>query len=272
MLSATETTTVKSAGPTSPKGQPFLTPRLAGHIFTICALLVWFAASTVLPPYVLPSPVAVASEVVNLLSRSGNLWHGFASVWHVVVALLFAFVIGTFAAGIAHYVPVTRLMIHGRINRFMNAFSSLGWTFLAIIWFGVNDFTVVFAMTAVLLPLIIINMREGFLQLDAETIEMAASFGKRKVRHFFKITLPLLIPYVAATLRICFGVAWIICLTVELFGGNRGYGYLLNRARMEYQVDRIFAIILIIIVVVYLADRLVLSRLQNRLRSQFDAG
>jgi ABC-type nitrate/sulfonate/bicarbonate transport system permease component len=112
-------------------------------------------------------------------------------------------------------------------------------------------------------------MREGFLQLDAETIEMARSFGRRRIRHFTKITLPLLVPYIAATLRICYGVSWIICLTVELFGGNRGYGFLLNRARMEYQVDTIFAIIFLIIIVVYLTDRFVLSAIQDRLRRQY---
>lgn len=249
---------------------PGLSPRWAAHLFTAAVLMTWTAASMVLPPFMLPSPLAVAHRMFELATQPNLLRHGVASAVHVVLALGAAFAIGLTLAATAHYVRCTHLLIHGRLNHFLNAFSALGWTFLAIIWFGVNNFTVVFAMSAVLLPLVIINLREGFLQLDRETIEMARSFGRRPVRHFIKITLPLLIPYIAATLRICYGVSWIICLTVELFGGNVGYGYLLNRARMEFQVDMIFAIIFLIIIIVYLTDRHLLSAIQDRLRRQYD--
>jgi NitT/TauT family transport system permease protein len=248
-----------------------LSPALAAHLFTAAILLAWAAASLVVPHYMLPSPLAVGRRILDLVTQPNLLRHGLSSATHVVLALCAAFAVGMTLAATAHYVRCTQLLIHGRLNRFLNAFSALGWTFLAIIWFGVNDLTVVFAMSAVLLPLIIINLREGFLQLDAETIEMAQSFGRRRVRHFIKITLPLLVPFIAATLRICYGVSWIICLTVELFGGNTGYGYLLNRARMEFQVDTIFAIILWIIFIVYLTDRYVLSAVQEQLRRQYNA-
>ncbi|MBI2961573.1 MAG: ABC transporter permease subunit [Betaproteobacteria bacterium] len=246
-----------------------MTPALAAHVFSAAVLALWALAAGFVPPYVLPSPPAVGSRILELFTTDKYLMHGLASALHVVAALAAAFAIGMLLAGAAYYLAFTRLLVHERVNRFMNSFSALGWTFLAIIWFGINDFTVVFAMTAVLLPLVITNLREGFHQMDAEIIEMAASFGRRRIRHFTKITLLLLVPYVAATLRITFGVAWIISLTVELFGGAAGYGFLLNRARMEYRIDMIFAIIAVIIMVVYATDRFAFSPLQDRLRRQY---
>lgn len=250
-------------------GKGRFSPRLAAHIFTLCVLLVWALASSALPSYELPSPVAVSGRVIDLLTTVESLRHAAFSVVHVVLALAGAFVIGLALAALAHYVPVTRLLIHGRLNGFLNSFSALGWTFLAIIWFGVNDFTVVFAMAAVVLPLVVINMREGFLQLDKEVIEMARSFGHRPVRQFRMITLPLLAPYIVATLRIAYGVAWIISLTAELFGGSSGFGYVLNRARMEFKIDIIFAIIFIIIFIVYATDRFAWVPLQERMRKHY---
>jgi len=231
--------------------------------------LLWAGAASFVPAYVLPSPLAVGSRILELFTTNNYLKHGLASVLHVVSALAAAFVIGLLLAGAAHYLAFTRLLVHERLNRFMNSFSALGWTFLASIWFGINDFTVIFAMTAVLLPLVLTNLREGFNQLDAEIIEMARSFGRRRIRHFRKITLLLLVPYIAATVRIAYGVAWIISLAVELFGGSAGYGYLLNRARMEFRVDMIFAIIAVIIFAVYATDRFIFSPLQNHLRRQY---
>jgi NitT/TauT family transport system permease protein len=233
--------------------------------------LLWAGASLYLPEYVLPSPLAVASRMLELLTTRDNLRHGFFSLFHVLTALTAAFFLGLALSATAHYLSFTKLMIHGRLNRFMNSFSALGWTFLAIIWFGVNDFTVIFAMTAVLLPLVIVNLREGFLQLDREIMEMAYSFGRRRIRNFIKITLPLLVPYIAATIRIVYGVAWIISLAVELFGGSAGYGFLLNRARMEFKLASIFAIIFIIIFIVYATERFILSPVHERFRRQYGA-
>ena len=246
-----------------------MTPSLAAHIFTVVALLAWALASLVLPRYVLPSPLAVGARILDLGTRPEYLRHGLYSLFHALAALTAAFFIGLALTTTAHYVKTTRLLIHGRINRLMNSFSALGWTFLGIIWFGVNNFTVIFAMTAVILPLVIINLREGFLQLDREIVEMAHSFGRFPFRHYTMITLPLLGPYIVATLRITYGVAWIISLTAELFGGSSGYGYLLNRARMEFRLDMIFAIIFVIIFIVYATDRLIWIPLQERWKRQY---
>jgi NitT/TauT family transport system permease protein len=252
-----------------PRRNARVSPELAAHIFTVCVLLAWSLASSVLPAYVLPSPIAVGRRVIELLTVGAYLRHVAFSVVHVILALAAAFTLGLALSALAHYARVTRLLIHGRLNRFLNSFSALGWTFLSIIWFGVNDFTVVFAMAAVILPLVIINLREGFLQLDKEVVEMARSFGHRSLRQFRMITLPLLAPYIVATLRITYGVAWIISLTAELFGGSSGFGYLLNRARMEFKIDIIFAIIFIIIFIVYATDRCAWMPLQERMRKHY---
>ena len=57
-------------------------------------------------------------------------------------------------------------MVDGRITPFFNAFSSIGWTLLAILWFGLNAGTVIFAITAIILPICVINLRAG---LEAST-------------------------------------------------------------------------------------------------------
>jgi NitT/TauT family transport system permease protein/sulfonate transport system permease protein len=79
------------------------------------------------------------------------------------------------------------------------------------------------------------------------------------------IVLPSLFPFMFATLRISFGVAWKVALTAELFGGNTGFGYLLNLARNDFDTPLIFGIILIIIAFVYSTDRWVFAPVQRRL-------
>ena len=99
--------------------------------------------------------------------------------------------------------------------------------------------------------------------LDRELLEMGRSFGRGGFSNFAAIVVPALLPFGAATLRIMFGVAWKVALTAELFGGSRGLGYMINIARQDYDTATIFTVILFIILVVYLADRLVFAPLER---------
>ena len=146
------------------------------------------------------------------------LGHLLISIGHICAAVVIAFVLGSALAMTAHYLPVCRLMIHGRIAPFLNSFSGIGWTLLAVIWFGLDHTTVIFAIAAVLTPFAIVNMRAGLENLDPELLEMARSFSRSRWRGFSYIVLPSLYPFMFATLRISFGVAWKVALTAELFG------------------------------------------------------
>ena len=144
-------------------------------------------------------------------------------------------------------------------------FRSIGWTLLAVIWFGINHVTVVFAISMVLTPFAIINLREGLDNLDRELLEMGASFGRLRWRRFRLLILPALYPFIFATLRVSFGVAWKVALTAELFGGSSGLGYLFNLARQDFDTPLLLAVIIIIIAFVYSTDRFVFAPLQTRL-------
>jgi NitT/TauT family transport system permease protein/sulfonate transport system permease protein len=155
------------------------------------------------------------------------------------------------------------------MSPFLSAFSGIGWTLLAVIWFGVSSFTVVFTIVAVLLPFALVNLREGLLALDGELLEMGESFGRARWRSWRLLVAPALLPFAAATLRIMFGVAWKVTLTAELFGGGRGLGYVINIARQDYDTPTLFAVILFIIIAVTLADRLLFGPLERLTTRQF---
>jgi len=56
-----------------------------------------------------------------------------------------------------------------------------------------------------------------------------------------------------------------VALTAELFGGDRGLGFLLNLARQDFDTPLILVVILIIIIFVYSTERFVFTPLQNSL-------
>lgn len=242
---------------------------LAAHLFTLAFLAAWQTASLAAPSYLLPGPLPVAQRLWQFVTSTRDLGHLGASLFHVAAAIAISFVIGSVLALIPYYVPVLRLAIERRIGPFLNAFSAIGWTLLSIMWFGVTPLTVIFAISAVLVPFALVNMAAGLANLDAEIMEMARSFARTRGRVFALVILPSLYPFIFATLRIMFGVSWKVTLTAELFGGNSGLGYMINLSRQEFDTATIFAAIILIIAIVYGTDRYVLGPLQARVSRHY---
>jgi len=243
--------------------------RLIAHLFTLLVLAAWQAASLVAPSYLLPSPAQVAWRLWQFATSARDLGHLGASLRHVALAIAISFVIGSLLALIPYYLPVMRFAIERRIGPFLNSFSAIGWTLLSVMWFGVTPLTVVFAISAVLVPFALVNMSAGLADIDPESIEMARSFTRRRARMFVRVIVPSLYPFVFATLRIMFGVAWKVTLTAELFGGNSGLGYMINLARQEFDTATIFAAIILIIAFVHGVDQYLLGPLQAKVSRHY---
>lgn len=239
--------------------------RLAGHAFVIAFIAIWGLYALTVETYTMPGPRDVAIRLGQFLADPHELKHMFYSFGHIIAAVVISFLAGSALAFQGHYLPVFRLMIFGRLNPFLNSFSGIGWTFLAIVWFGIGDMTVIFVICMVLIPFAVINMQEGLANLDGEMVEMARSFTRSGSRRFFKVILPLLYPFIFATIRISFGVAWKVALTAELFGGNTGMGYLLNLARTNFDTPLILVVIVIIVAFVYSTDRWIFVPIQANL-------
>ena len=219
----------------------------------------------------MPSPADVWQSTVAIASSATRIVHLWTTLGHIAASIAIAFTIGALLAFTAYYQKWTFPTIYQRATPFLSAFSGVGWTLVAVIWFGVSSVTVVFTITVVLLPFALINLREGLDALDSEVNEMALSFTRSQRRIWWRVMLPSLLPFAAATLRIMFGVAWKVALTAELFGGGRGLGHVINLARQDFDTATIFAVILFIIVAVTLADRLLFAPLERLTTRHFGA-
>src|SRR5262245_64729499 len=161
-----------------------LTRKVVAHVFTLGFLALWEAAAFVAPSYLLPGPGLVVLRLWSFVASWRDLGHLGASLFHVGAAIAISFVIGTLLALIPYYVPVLRFAIERRLGPFLNAFSAIGWTLLAIMWFGVTPLTVIFTISAVLVPFALVNMSAGLANIDREMVEMASSFTRRRLRMF----------------------------------------------------------------------------------------
>ena len=217
----------------------------------------------------MPGPVPVATTMMEILTDANTSRQILLSLIHISSAMVIAFVMGICIAILPNLNPISAHFVDQRLTPFLNSFSGVGWLFIAILWFGINSFTVVFAVTMVLVPFAIINLRTGLSEMDTEILELGTSLTRKKLKNFRKLVMPMLYPYAFATLRISFGVSWKVVLTAELFGGSGGMGYMINKARQEFETEIIFALIAYMIVFVIASELLVFKRVQKSLDKRY---
>jgi NitT/TauT family transport system permease protein/sulfonate transport system permease protein len=243
---------------------PAVAERLIGEGVVVLALLGWWAASRGLPEFILPGPLPVAARLVELFTTPEFLWHLFTSTWRVLVSITAAMLIGGGLALLAYGVPWLDAVVDERIKPVLNSFPSIGWAILAAIWFEPGDFGVIFVEVAILIPFCLINIAEGLRNIDRELMEMGQSFTRQRARIFWRLTLPLLVPYGLSATRIAYGIAWKIALVAELLGAPSGLGYLMLRAQTAADSKTFLASCFAIVLIFVLGERLVIVPLERR--------
>lgn len=238
-----------------------LPARLLADAAVVAVIAVWWLASRNLPAFVLPSPWATAEALLRFFTDPKLLGDVAATGGRVVLSVVVATALGIALAMLPFFLPVTRDIVRLRILPFLNAMPSLGWAILAVIWFGVSDVAVIFAQTAILVPFCFINVSQGIEEIDAELLEMARSFTRKRGLTFHKVLIPAVAPYVVAAARLAYGVSWKIALIAELFGSERGLGYVMYQAQTISDPATVIATCLMIVLVFVLGDMLVLRPL-----------
>ena len=204
---------------------------------------------------------------------AGTLWRMFAtgSVWEPLAVSASGFAIGL---GLAIVVGLPLGVLIGRsrtlnamFDPFITAFNAtprLVFLPLLMLWFGLGlSAKVVIVFIGALFP-ILINTYEGVRNSDRLLINVVRSFGAKEWDIARLVVIPNAMPYIVAGLRLAIGRAVLGVVVAEFFGSESGLGVMMVQAAGRYQVDVVFAG-LIIFAVLSLAMTAAVQMLENRL-------
>ncbi len=258
---------------TGPGRPPLFAQRAVADGAVLAAVALWILASrSGVDASIAPDPLRVLPVAAQLLVDPELARHTYASLGRVLAAVAIAVIGGTALMLAARFLYLARVLVSGRLLPLLNAFPTVGWAILAVVWFGVNDASVVAVIVAILLPFTMVNVWSGLLRLDEDAYEMAQSFTRDRMRRLRLLVLPALLPEIVASARISYGVGWKVGIVAEIFGVTTGLGYLMSYARTVYDTALLYAAIVAILVLVFAFDWLIFARLERLLvRHRADA-
>ncbi len=202
--------------------------------------VVWQVGSLLSPPTFLPGPALVVVRVAELIASGDFFAQAVPTVLRVFVGFGIALSVGT-ALGVA-------MGVRRGFESFFEAYILIGltipglaWAVLALMWFGVSEIAPVFAIAAVTIPMLAVNMWQGTKAIDRELIEMQRAFRAPRWTVLKDVIVPQLLPYLFAGSRFGFGLGWKVVVLSEMFGLSSGIGYQINRAFSFYSMRDVLA-------------------------------
>jgi ABC-type nitrate/sulfonate/bicarbonate transport system permease component len=181
---------------------------------------------------------------------AGTLWEMFAtgSVWAPLGVSATAFAIGL-ALAIVAGLPLGILLgrsstLSAMFDPFITAFNAtprLVFLPLLMLWFGIGLWSkVAVVFLGALFPLLI-NTYEGVRNADKLLINVVRSFGANEWDIARLVVVPNALPFIVVGLRLAIGRAVLGVVVSEFFGSQEGLGVLMVRAASAFQVNVVFA-------------------------------
>ncbi len=229
-------------------------------------LVVWSLLSERFGAYLLPPPGRVLSGLVGIVS-SGQLWvHVGASLYRIGLGFVGAVAASVVVGFLGARLRVARLVIRD-LTAILNSMSVFVWIVLALIWFGLSNAGPIFTTFMIVLPVMLSNVGEGVESVDRKLLEMAQAYRLSELDRFRHVTLPSVIPYLVAGMKVSFALGLRVSVVAELFGVSTGIGYMMNFSRDTLRTDLVFAWALVLVVVMVLVEQLVFEPLSRRASS-----
>lgn len=234
-------------------------------LLTVALLLIlWetIVRLAAIPAYLLPSPSGIVTALI--LNFKEFIPHILLTLKETLLGILFAVILGVLVAVVTHlFKPLDRALSPLLIAS--QTIPILAIAPLLIVYLGFGLLPKVFTVVLMCFFPITISLKDSLSQMDYGYVLLLKSMGADRWQIILEAELPFAAAGFLSGLRIAATYAVTGAVVGEWLGSDGGLGYLLIRAKNAYMLDRVFAIILLIILIsllLYLstglAERLVL--------------
>jgi NitT/TauT family transport system permease protein len=191
----------------------------------------------------------------DLASTGELVTQGLASVKRAGSGLGLAVLLGTTAGVLmAWYKPVRML-----VNPIVQLFYPMPKSALIpvmILWFGLGDMSkVILIFLGCLLP-IVVSSFNGARGVDQQLIWSARSLGASETKVLWQVIVPGAMPEILAGLRTALAVSFVLLVSSEFLISKDGLGYLISGFGDGGVYEAMFACIITVVAMGFIADRL----------------
>jgi NitT/TauT family transport system permease protein len=232
--------------------------RLWQFLLAMAMFGLWWGltASNILAPFFFGEPIKVVIRVFEWFS-SGTIWE------HIGITLLetaLAFVIGTvlgLLVGLWLALSPTASALADPYIKAANAMPRVVLAPIFAVWFGLGIWSKVALGVTLVFFIVFFNVYQGVKEVSPVLISNARMLGATKRQLLSHIYLPSATSWVFSSLHTSVGMAFVGAVVGEYLGSARGVGYLILQAEGAFDINTVFAGILVLTAFALVLDMLV---------------
>ena len=213
--------------------------------FTVTLFLLWELACRLfkIPPTILPAPTEIFEALWKF--RKPIIENSWVTLWTTLAGFWIATVFGL-AMGIAvgwHraiYAGVYPVLVG------FNSIPKVAVVPVLILWFGLGELPAVITAFLISFFPIVVNVATGLATTEPELEDVMRALGASKLDIMRKVGIPRSMPYFFGSLKVAITLAFVGAVVSETVGANKGIGKLMLDAQAGFQVQIVFAGLLVL--------------------------
>jgi NitT/TauT family transport system permease protein len=229
----------------------------------VALLAVWELLALWVDPIFVASPIDTA-KALGGLAADGALWiQLLITLKRLVIGLAVGAALGWVVGLCAGLAP--------RLRSFLEPLRWVGMTVpaviiavLAMLWFGLGDFTVIFVVAVIVAPSMYVNTVSGVLAIDPRLVELGQVYRFPRWLRLIEIYLPGTAAPALAGLSLATGVGVRAVILAEVLGSMSGIGHAFGRAKANLEMPEVYAWIVLLLALMALLEFGLLRPLRRR--------
>jgi NitT/TauT family transport system permease protein len=219
----------------------------------LIAVLLWFLVTRLgdFPAFILPSPGLVWSRFTQVLGDGSLFRHMLVTLGEVLAGLT----MGVGVATILGYALAKSPAVERLLSPYIVASQAVPIVAIApllVIWFGPGIFSKVLICALIVFFPVLVNTIVGLRSVPEDLRDLMRSLLATRWQMFRLLEVPAALPVFLGGLRIGATLAVIGAVVGEFIGSDRGLGFLINRARGQYDTALVFVAVLALVVMALL--------------------
>ncbi|KAA0969588.1 ABC transporter permease [Aureimonas fodinaquatilis] len=228
---------------------------------------VWelLGATGLISRQMLPSLGLIFSEFVTMLFNGDLLYNTYRSLSRAGSGLVCAIVVGVLAGLLMANFRTTRLLLNPIIQIFYPMPKS-ALIPVVMIWLGLGDSSkILLIFLGCLLP-VVVGTYNGARGVNPFLIWSARSLGASQFQVLYEITLPAAMPEILNGCRTALAFSFILMVSSEFLIATDGVGYMISSLGDGGIYPAMFAVILFVAAIGFVADRIYTMFVKRQLR------
>jgi NitT/TauT family transport system permease protein len=241
-----------------------LEDKLSRSVYLVSALAtfivffgVWslIAASGIITPLFLPSPMAVAWAMIDSFINLGYLWDVFVSTYRILVGFFLSAALAI-PVGLlmGTYKPIEALI--EPFNDFIRYMPVVAFVPLCILWVGTGDNQKVLVIFIGTYFQLVLMVAAAVSQVQREYLETYFMLAGSRAGVLRKVILPAAWPNIFDALRIAAGWAWSYLVVAELVAADVGIGFKILQAQRFLKTPYVISSIILVGILGIITDYL----------------